>query len=202
MLAPWASSSGHRFPTRSPANQGSTSGRPLLLSGVSFVPVDDRPLRASARSFAFRREQGIGFVENISAKLGLRDVFEALPRELRKRLRLVLSNAIIGSSSACFQATVPRPRRSSAMGSHASTRRTRRTRQGRDLGIMGPAGRGRRSRRRFLVPMITLGIPGSPTSAGDHGGAVHLGPPARPVLFIQHPDFVWGLIASIYLGHC
>src|SRR5438045_9730903 len=49
--------------------------------------------------------------------------------------------------------------------------------------------------------MITLGIPGSPTSALIMAGLFIWGLQPGPVLFIQHPDFVWGLIASIYLGH-
>src|SRR3989449_686305 len=46
-----------------------------------------------------------------------------------------------------------------------------------------------------------LGIPGSPTSAVMMAGLFIWGLTPGPVLFIQHQDFVWGLIASIYLGH-
>src|SRR5207253_10054218 len=70
-------------------------GQISLLSGISFVPVTIG-LFGIGEILASAEEQGIGFVEDISARLGLRDVFEAV-RELRKRLRLVLSNAIIGT---------------------------------------------------------------------------------------------------------
>src|SRR5439155_1374527 len=69
-------------------------GQVSLLSGIGFVPVTIG-LFGIGEILASAEEQGIGFVENIPARLGLTDVFEAL-RELRKRLRLVLSNAIIG----------------------------------------------------------------------------------------------------------
>src|SRR6266550_1077090 len=69
-------------------------GQVSLLSGISFVPVTIG-LFGIGEILASAEEQGIGYVENISARLGLTDVFEAI-RELRKRLRLVLSNAIIG----------------------------------------------------------------------------------------------------------
>ena len=49
--------------------------------------------------------------------------------------------------------------------------------------------------------MLTLGIPGSPTAGGDAGRAHHLGAAAGPMLFIEKPDFVWGLIASMYTGN-
>src|SRR6266568_5759739 len=65
-----------------------------LLAGVGFVPVTIG-LFGIGEILASAEEQGIGYMEKISARLGLRDVFEAV-RELRKRLRLVLSNAIIG----------------------------------------------------------------------------------------------------------
>jgi len=68
-------------------------------------------------------------------------------------------------------------------------------------GIMGPQAAADSAGVASLVPMITLGIPGSPTSAVIMAGLFIWGLQPGPVLFIQHPDFVWGLIASIYLGH-
>ena len=52
-----------------------------------------------------------------------------------------------------------------------------------------------------LVPMIALGVPGSPTSAVIMAGLFIWGLTPGPLLFTEHHDFVWGLIASIYLGH-
>ncbi|OGP64789.1 MAG: hypothetical protein A2169_03590 [Deltaproteobacteria bacterium RBG_13_47_9] len=48
--------------------------------------------------------------------------------------------------------------------------------------------------------MITLGIPGSPTMAVIMGGLMIFGLQPGPMLFKDHPDFVWGLIASIWIG--
>ena len=52
-----------------------------------------------------------------------------------------------------------------------------------------------------LLPMITLGIPGSPTAAVMLGGLIIWGLQPGPMLFKEHPDFVWGLIASMYTGN-
>lgn len=52
-----------------------------------------------------------------------------------------------------------------------------------------------------MVPMLSLGVPGSPTSAVMMAGLFIWGLQPGPLLFIEQPDFVWGLIASIYLGH-
>lgn len=52
-----------------------------------------------------------------------------------------------------------------------------------------------------LLPMLTLGIPGSPTAAVLLGGLLIWGLQPGPLLFTEQKDFVWGLIASIYLGN-
>jgi putative tricarboxylic transport membrane protein len=52
-----------------------------------------------------------------------------------------------------------------------------------------------------LLPMLTLGIPGSPTAAVLLGGLLIWGLQPGPMLFTEKKDFVWGLIASMYLGN-
>ena len=52
-----------------------------------------------------------------------------------------------------------------------------------------------------LLPMLTLGIPGSATAAVMLGGLMIWGLHPGPTLFVEQHDFVWGLIASMYLGN-
>ena len=52
-----------------------------------------------------------------------------------------------------------------------------------------------------MLPMLTLGIPGSPTAAVMLGGLIIWGLQPGPLLFKENPDFVWGLIASMYTGN-
>ena len=52
-----------------------------------------------------------------------------------------------------------------------------------------------------MLPMLTLGIPGSPTAAVMLGGLIIWGLQPGPMLFVDNPDFVWGLIASMYTGN-
>jgi TctA family transporter len=49
--------------------------------------------------------------------------------------------------------------------------------------------------------MLALGIPGSATAAVMLGGLMIWGLHPGPMLFIEQKDFVWGLIASMYLGN-
>jgi len=52
-----------------------------------------------------------------------------------------------------------------------------------------------------MLPMLTLGIPGSPTTAVLLGGMVIWGLTPGPMLFTQQGDFVWGLIGSFYVSN-
>ncbi len=49
--------------------------------------------------------------------------------------------------------------------------------------------------------MLALGVPGSATAAVMMGGLMIWGLTPGPTLFTDRPDFVWGLIASMYLGN-
>jgi putative tricarboxylic transport membrane protein len=52
-----------------------------------------------------------------------------------------------------------------------------------------------------MVPLLALGIPGSPTLAVLMGAFLIHGLTPGPFLFTERPDVVWGLIASLYLGN-
>jgi putative tricarboxylic transport membrane protein len=52
-----------------------------------------------------------------------------------------------------------------------------------------------------MLPMLTLGIPGSPTTAILLGGMILWGLTPGPLLFTQEPEFVWGLIGSLYIAN-
>lgn len=52
-----------------------------------------------------------------------------------------------------------------------------------------------------LIPLFTLGIPSSPTIAVLLGAFVLHGLTPGPTLFQNNPDFVWGVIASMFIGN-
>jgi putative tricarboxylic transport membrane protein len=68
-------------------------------------------------------------------------------------------------------------------------------------GVVAPETAAHAAGTSALLPMITLGIPGSPTGAVLLGGLLIWGLQPGPLLFAEKPDFVWGLIASMYLGN-
>ena len=52
-----------------------------------------------------------------------------------------------------------------------------------------------------MVPMLTLGIPGSGTTAILLGALLMFNIQPGPMMFTQRPDVAWGLIASMYIGN-
>jgi putative tricarboxylic transport membrane protein len=68
-------------------------------------------------------------------------------------------------------------------------------------GIVAPETAAHAAGTAALLPMLSLGIPGSPTAAVLLGGLLIWGLQPGPLLFVEQKDFVWGLIASMYLGN-
>ncbi len=68
-------------------------------------------------------------------------------------------------------------------------------------GVIAPESAAHAAGTTALLPMLTLGIPGSPTAAVMLGGLLIWGLQPGPLLFIEQKDFVWGLIASMYIGN-
>jgi putative tricarboxylic transport membrane protein len=73
--------------------------------------------------------------------------------------------------------------------------------KGAPAGIIAPESAAHGAGTSATLPMITLGIPGSPTMAVIMGGLMIFGLQPGPMLFKEHPDFVWGLIASCWVGN-
>jgi len=68
-------------------------------------------------------------------------------------------------------------------------------------GVVAPESANNAASTGSMLPMLTLGIPGSPTTAILLGGMVIWGLEPGPLLFTDHADFVWGLIASLYAAN-
>ncbi len=68
-------------------------------------------------------------------------------------------------------------------------------------GVIAPETAAHAAGTSALLPMLSLGIPGSPTAAVLLGGLLIWGLQPGPLLFVEKKEFVWGLIASMYLGN-
>ena len=68
-------------------------------------------------------------------------------------------------------------------------------------GVAAPESANNASTGGAMVPLLTLGIPGSGTTAIMLGALMMYGLQPGPLLFQKNPDFVWGVIASMYVGN-
>jgi putative tricarboxylic transport membrane protein len=68
-------------------------------------------------------------------------------------------------------------------------------------GVAAPEAANNSASTGSMLPMLTLGIPGSPTTAILLGGMVIWGLTPGPRLFLDETEFVWGLIGSFYISN-
>ena len=68
-------------------------------------------------------------------------------------------------------------------------------------GLVGPESANNAASSGAMVPLLTLGIPGSASTAVLLAAFVLWGLTPGPLLMGQKPEFAWGLIASMYLGN-
>src|SRR3954462_2904511 len=144
-------------------------------------------------------EEGLEF-KGTRAKINMRVVLNTW-RELPRYWLTSLRAAAVG----CFMGIVPGGATPASFMSYGVARRFSRDGDkfgtGQVEGVVAPATAAHAAGTSALLPMITLGVPGSPTAAVLLGGLLIWGLQPGPLLFVEQKDFVWGLIASMYLGN-
>ena len=144
-------------------------------------------------------EEGLAF-KGANARMNPRVVLETW-KELPRYWATSLRSAAVG----CFMGIVPGGATPASFMCYGLARRL--SRDGKDFGtgkvegVVAPETAAHAAGTSALLPMITLGVPGSPTAAVLLGGLLIWGLQPGPLLFVEKPDFVWGLIASMYLGN-
>jgi putative tricarboxylic transport membrane protein len=144
-------------------------------------------------------EEGLAF-KGASARINTKVVIETW-KELPRYWATSLRSAAVG----CFMGIVPGGATPASFMSYGLARRL--SRDGKDFGngkvegVVAPETAAHAAGTSALLPMITLGVPGSPTAAVLLGGLLIWGLQPGPLLFVEKPEFVWGLIASMYLGN-
>src|SRR5699024_7687927 len=68
-------------------------------------------------------------------------------------------------------------------------------------GVAAPEAANNAASYSAMIPLFTLGIPGSGTTAVMLGGLLMLGLQPGPRLFSEQPEFIWTLIGTFYVGN-
>ncbi len=68
-------------------------------------------------------------------------------------------------------------------------------------GVAAPESANNAAANGAMIPLLTLGVPGSGTTAVLLGALLGLGVTPGPLLIQEQPDLFWGLVASMYVGN-
>ena len=175
-----------------------TFGQLKLLSGVPFVPVAVG-LFGLAEVLSAVHEGRSG--TPTGADVRLRHVLPTATDWIASRWA-ILRGAVIGFLVGILPGAGAT---AASMIAYAAEKRAARdpTRFGRGAieGVAAPESANNAAAVGALVPLLTLGVPGSATTAIMLGGLLVFGLRPGPLLFEQHPQFVWGVIASMYVSN-
>jgi putative tricarboxylic transport membrane protein len=174
-----------------------TYGVPELLKGFDFLIAVIGLFGIG--EILLTMEEGLAF-KGKSAKISFRVVLQTWG-EIFKHWKTFLRSTAIG----CWMGITPGGATPASFMSYGMARRVSKDPQsfgkGNIEGVIAPETAAHAAGTSALLPMLTLGIPGSPTAAVLLGGLLIWGLQPGPMLFVEQKDFVWGLIASMYLGN-
>lgn len=194
----------------------------LVLAAVGFDIISGKPRLIFFDMVEFQR--GIGFLvlaigiygigemlwtlESTSGKVQMHNVKITWARMKSnfKQIREYINSTWLGSVLGFFVGTLPAAGATpAALMSYGLSKTFSKDPdsfgKGNISGVAAPEAANNAASTGSMLPMITLGIPGSPTTAILLGGMIIWGLRPGPLLFTESPEFVWGLIGSMYVAN-
>jgi putative tricarboxylic transport membrane protein len=173
-------------------------GIPEMMDGIDFLPV---AIGLFGLGEVFADAELVGKAPMAKGRYGLRDVMPTAADWVRSRWAIARGTVLgflvgvlpgAGPTVASFLAYTVEKKVS---------RHPEEFGHGAIEGVAGPESANNAAATAAMVPMLTLGIPGSATTAIMLGGLMMWGLRPGPMLFEKNPEFVWGLIASQYIAN-
>jgi putative tricarboxylic transport membrane protein len=173
-------------------------GIPEMMDGVDFLPVAIGLFGLGEVLYGAEQR---GAAQVAKARVRLREVLPGLADWARSKGSIARGTALgfavgilpgAGPTVATFLAYTLEKRVS---------KRPQEFGKGAIEGVAAPESANNAAATGAMVPMLTLGIPGSATTAIMLGGLMMWGLRPGPMLFEKNPQFVWGLIASQYIAN-
>jgi putative tricarboxylic transport membrane protein len=172
-------------------------GIPEMMDGIDFLPVAIGLFGLGEVLYGAEQKGAT----QVKATLRLRDVLPSVQDFARAKWSIVRGTVMgflvgvlpgAGPTVASFMAYTVEKRVSKEPEKFG---------KGEIKGVAGPEAANNAGATAAMVPMLTLGIPGSATTAIMLGGLMMWGLRPGPMLFEKNPQFVWGLIASQYIAN-
>src|SRR5689334_18736592 len=175
-----------------------TFGQLELLSGIDFVVV---AIGVFALGEVLANIEATGEGTTLPVPKGLRNLLPTL-RDLRDCRFAFVNGSLVGFLVGVL------PGAGSTIASFISygiekavSRRREQFGTGVIEGVAAPEGANNSETGGALVPLLTLGIPGSGTTAILLAALVLWGFKPGPLFIAENPSMFWGLVASMYIGN-
>jgi putative tricarboxylic transport membrane protein len=179
-----------------------TFGTIELMRGFHFVPITiglfgiGEVLANAAERYKVQIEEATR-----AAKLGLHDI-TAGAKAVFSNFWLASASALLGFITGILPGAGATPASFMAYGfAQKISRHPERFGKGAIEGVVAPEAANNAAGTGAILPMLVLGIPGSPTAAILMAGVFMWGFIPGPRLFTEQPEFVWSFIASLYLSN-
>lgn len=179
-----------------------TFGSTEMLRGFHFVPVTIGlfGIGEVLNNAAERHKVKIEEVTR-AARLSMKVFFESL-RVLVQKWWLALSSALLGFITGVLPGSGATPASFMAYGiAQKTSKHPEEFGKGAVEGVMAPEAANNAAGTGSILPMLVLGIPGSPTAAIIMAGVFMWGFIPGPRLFTEQPEFVWSFVASLYAAN-
>ena len=172
-----------------------TLGQPFLINGIDLVTI--------AMGLFGLSEIFLG-MENLATAAKPQQITSFMPekKEIKTTSWAVLRGTVVGFFIGLIPGTnsaIP------ALLSYSMEKKLSKNPEkfghGAIEGVAGPETANNSYCGGAMIPLLTLGIPSSPTIAILLGAFIMHGLTPGPILFVQNPDFVWGVIASMFIGN-
>ena len=180
----------------STGNQRYTYNILELYEGVDFIIAIVGLFAISELLFFIEMHAGAGLkqVTLNKLKLTMADIIHVLPTSLRGSVLGFIAGVLpgAGASLGSFLSYTLEKRLVGSKGSFG---------EGDPRGVAAPEAGNNAAANGALVPMLTLGVPGSGTTAVLLAMLVSLNIQPGPMLFTQNAELVWGVIAALFVGN-
>ncbi|MGH3344155.1 MAG: tripartite tricarboxylate transporter permease [Carbonactinosporaceae bacterium] len=176
-----------------------TFGSPELIEGIDFVPVAIGLFGVGEILWSLyngAHRQDLGYVRHRSRQFWptRRDWGESRGSMARGSLLGFVVGAVPGTGATVASLM-------SYSVEKAVSKTPKKFGHGAVPGLVGPEAANNAASAGSMVPLLTLGVPGSGATAVLLGGFLMWGLRPGPLLMEENPDFAWALIGSMYLGN-
>lgn len=170
-----------------------------LLNGIDFIPLVIGMLGVNEIIEMALQKEGYKF--KTTEKLSFKSNYLNFA-EIKQIFRPTVISSVLGTFIGCIPGAGTN---TASFLSYVLESRTGKNKQnmgkGALEGVAAPEAANNAAAAGAFAPLLALGIPSSGTVTILLGGLMMWGITPGPLLFTEHPDLAWGLIASMYTGN-